>query len=101
MNEDRFSVLHLEKDVLQYVENKKKFNEYELKTRQWYRCCYRRKDANKKARYYLKYIQSMRKLEKKYRHVNIYTKYHRELEQCPTIDESITEATIIPPTTSL
>ena len=97
MNEDRFSVLLLEKDVLEYVENKKKFKEYELKTRIWYRCCFRTKDANKKSGYYLKYIQSMRNLERKYRHVNVYTQYHKQLEQCPTIDETMEQATA-PPT---
>ena len=101
MNEDRFSVLYLEKDVLQYVENKKKFNEYERKTRQWWRGCCRRKDANKKARYYLKYIQNMRNLERKYRHVNVYTKYHEQLERCPTIEENIPQVTIIAHATDL
>jgi len=97
MDEDRFSVLLLEKDVLDYVEHKKNFNEYEKKTRQWFRCCSRRSDANKKARYYARYIQSMRALERKYRHVNVYTQYHRQLERCPRIDESLPQATILPP----
>ena len=101
MDEDRFSVLLLERDVLDYVEHKKKFNEYEIKTRQWFRCCSRRSDASKKARYYARYIQSMRALERKYRHVNIYTPYHRQLEECPRIDEGVPQATILPPMTRL
>ena len=93
MDENRFSILLLEKDVLQYVKYKNKFNEYEQKCRVWYRCCHRKTDATKKASYYLKYIQSMRKLEQKYRHVNIYTSYHKGLEKLAPIHENQTIST--------
>jgi len=88
MEEDRFSLLLLERDVLEYVGFKDKYNELERKSGRWYRCCFRRSDEAKRTHYYAKYIQSMRNLETKYRHVNVYTNYHRQLEKMQPIDEN-------------
>ena len=79
INNNRFSVLLLEKDVLAYVNAKNKYNEY-------YEICntcspeIRQQYKEKRDYWYKKYIYKMRYLEENYRKTHIYTQYHSQLE---------------------
>lgn len=77
----RFSVLILEKDVLEYNHFKKNYQKFEKllnsKIRGYF---YKQYYQEKKMYWYNKYIQKMRFLEKNYRTTNIYTNYHKQLE---------------------
>ena len=79
MSSDRFSVLLLEKDVLEYHNYKLKYNEYDERL---HHCHPRTRDDVKTKRdyYYKKYISKMKYLEENYRKTNIYTRYHAQLE---------------------
>ena len=79
MSNDRFSVLLLEKDVMEYHNYKLKYNEYD---QQLHNCdvSMRRDIKNKRDQYYKKYISKMKYLEENYRKTNIYTRYHAQLE---------------------
>lgn len=79
MSNDRFSVLLLEKDVLEYHNYKLKYNDYEQQLRN---CHHRIREDIKTKRdyYYKKYISKMKYLEENYRKTNIYTRYHAQLE---------------------
>lgn len=77
---NRFSILILEKDVMEYNYYKTKFNEYSEKAKsKWYYFS-RTKNEKLKMEFYTKYIAKMRYLETHYRTNNIYTDYHRQLE---------------------
>tara|TARA_Y200000002_G_scaffold383171_1_gene403754 strand:- start:1368 stop:1790 length:423 start_codon:yes stop_codon:yes gene_type:complete len=85
-DEDRFSVLILERDVLAYRKFKIKYQYFQEKyqrlsslreannTQERERC---RQEMEK---WYNLYINKMRYLEKNYRKTKIYTKYHAQLE---------------------
>tara|TARA_A100001015_G_scaffold296018_1_gene375707 strand:+ start:566 stop:937 length:372 start_codon:yes stop_codon:yes gene_type:complete len=79
INNNRFSVYLLEKDVLEYVNYKNKYNEFDEK---YGTCEYHEKDfyKQKKNFWYKKYIGKMKYLEENYRKTNIYTRYHAQLE---------------------
>jgi hypothetical protein len=80
---NRFSILILEKDVMEYNYYKTKFNEYSEKAKsRWYYFS-RSKNEKLKMEFYTKYIAKMRYLETHYRTNNIYTEYHRQLENQP------------------
>lgn len=76
---NRFSVFLLEKDVLEYVNAKNRYNEYDEK---YHSCSIELKDEykQKKSYWYKKYISKMKYLEENYRKTNIYTQYHSQLE---------------------
>lgn len=76
---NRFSVMLLEKDVLEYHNYKNKYNEFYEKCQL---CSFEQKeDFEKKKNYwYKRYIKKMRYLEENYRKTHIYTKYHAQLE---------------------
>ena len=78
-NNNRFSVMLLEKDVLEYHNYKNKYNEFYEKCQL---CSFEQKeDFEKKKNYwYKRYIKKMRYLEENYRKTHIYTKYHAQLE---------------------
>ena len=81
-NNNRFSVMLLEKDVLEYHNFKNKYNEfYELCAN----CSLKEKeDFEKKKNYwYKRYIGKMKYLEENYRKTNVYTRYHAQLENPP------------------
>jgi len=79
LDNNRFSVLLLEKDVLEYHNAKNKYNEYDEK---YHSCSMELKDEykQKKSYWYKKYISKMKYLEENYRKTNIYTRYHSQLE---------------------
>ena len=92
-NENRFSLLQLEKDVLKYVEYRKKYQYFDNKLSE--PGSQEEKAMNKENRdyWYNKYIKKMAYLERSYRRTNVYTNYHRQLEnpyynlpQVPTHD---------------
>lgn len=92
-NENRFSLLQLEKDVLKYVEYRKKYQYFDNKLSEV--GSQEEKAMNKENRdyWYNKYIKKMAYLERSYRRTNVYTDYHRQLEnpyynlpQVPTHD---------------
>ena len=92
-DKNRFSVFILEKDVLEYNYFKNKFNEYDNKTKAWWRkVFYKESDEKNKMDFYDKYISKMKYLEKHYRKTNVYTKYHAEIEQ-PYLREEPVQAT--------
>jgi len=79
MTHERFSVLLLEEDVLEYVKYKAKYNKYKMKmdTAFFYKNNYK----EKKEKYYLLYIKKMNFIERNYRHVNHYTEFHESIEK--------------------
>ena len=82
-HENRFSVYLLEKDVLEYVTAKNKYNEYDEK----YSICdisEKEEYKRRKSFWYKRYISKMKYLEQNYRKTNVYTEYHRKLEAPPT-----------------
>ncbi len=91
---DRFSVLNLEKDVLEYTHYKKKFREYEQKVNSRWHYFSKKRNEEEKMKWYNKYISKMNYLEKTYRKNKIYTKYHAELEQ-PYLREEPVVATVV------
>ena len=80
MSDERFSIMNLEKDVLEYHNYKKKYNEYYEKHKD---ADFSTKDNLKIKRdyWYKLYINKMRYLERNYRKTNIYTDYHKKLER--------------------
>ncbi len=101
-NENRFSLLQLEKDVLKYVEYRKKYKYFDNKYKYFDNKLsdsgsQEEKAMNKENRdyWYNKYIKKMAYIERSYRRTNVYTAYHRQLEnpcynlpQVPTHDVS-------------
>tara|TARA_B110000967_G_C18825889_1_gene531354 strand:+ start:184 stop:615 length:432 start_codon:yes stop_codon:yes gene_type:complete len=79
LDNNRFSVFLLEKDVLEYHNAKNKYNEYD---EQYHSCTIESKDEykQKKSYWYKKYISKMKYLEENYRKTNVYTQYHSQLE---------------------
>ena len=79
-NENRFSLLQLEKDVLKYIEYRKKYQYFDNKLSEI--SSQEEKAMNKENRdyWYNKYISKMAYLERSYRRTNVYTNYHRQLE---------------------
>lgn len=78
-NNNRFSVMLLEKDVLEYHNYKTKYNEYYEKCAN---CSIKEKEEleKKKKYWYNRYIKKMKYLEENYRKTNVYTQYHAQLE---------------------
>ncbi len=103
-DENRFSIVLLEKDILEYREFKNKYNIYEKKMRSWLSLIYKSSYEEKRNLYYNKYLKKMRYLERKYRCNNIYTKYHSDLEgnnALPAYEEhshKLPQAVIVPET---
>ena len=101
-DENRFSIVLLEKDILEYREYKEKFNKYEYKLKTWLALIYKSNYERKRNLYYNKYIKKTRYLERKYRCNNIYTKYHSQLEgndALPAYEEqsyNIPHAVVVP-----
>jgi hypothetical protein len=77
---NRFSILILEKDVLEYNHFKNKFYEYDSNLKKCHRFLFRKYDQNLKMKFYEKYINKLKFLEKNYRKTQIYTKYHEDIE---------------------
>ena len=79
-DENRFSLLQLEKDVLKYVDYRKKYKYFESKFAESNEI--EDIEMNKEIRdyWYNKYINKMAYLERTYRRTNVYTNYHRNLE---------------------
>ena len=98
----RFSILLLEKDVMEYVNAKNKYREYEERVAT---CEPKEREdlKRKKSFWYKKYITKMKYLETHYRKTNVYTEYHRGLENpvmhqpldMPEVPMAI--ATVVPP----
>ena len=78
-NNNRFSVMLLEKDVLEYHNYKTKYNEYYEKCAN---CSFKEKEEleKKKKYWYNRYIKKMKYLEENYRKTNVYTQYHAQLD---------------------
>jgi len=94
-DENRFSLLKLEKDVLKYVEYRQKYQNYDNKLHDSYSQEERAINKENRDYWYNKYIAKMSYLERSYRRTNVYTDYHRQLEnpyynlpQVPTHDVS-------------
>ena len=79
-NKNRFSILQLEKDVLEYIFYKERYQEIENKIKTCYGYIFKKYYTEKKTKYYLLYINKMKYLEENYRKTKIYTDYHRQLE---------------------
>ena len=99
MSSDRFSVLLLEKDVLEYHNYKLKYNEYDERL---HHCHPRTRDDVKTKRdyYYKKYISKMKYLEENYRKTNIYTRYHAQLESGYRPQDPVRPPRSLPPIVS-
>ena len=80
MERERFSILQLEKDVLEYIESRENYQEHEQKSRSTLHYFQRKFHIQQKKYWYKQYIQNMHFLEKNYRKTNIYTSYHEQLE---------------------
>lgn len=77
---ERFSLLQLEKDVNNYQFYRKKYNEHRNKTNNIFLWLFKKKYEKKKIKYYNEYVKSTLLLENNYRKVNIYTKFHEQIE---------------------
>ena len=99
MSSDRFSVLLLEKDVMEYHNYKLKYNEYD---QQLHNCdvSMRSDIKNKRDHYYKKYISKMKYLEENYRKTNIYTRYHAQLESGYRPQDPVRPPRSLPPIVS-
>lgn len=80
MSNERFSIMILEQDVLEYHKNKTKYNEYYELHKNALFGEEKEKLKTKRDYWYNKYISKMSYLEKNYRKTNVYTNYHRKLE---------------------
>jgi hypothetical protein len=81
MENNRFSILILEKDVLEYNYYKTKYNEFESITKvRWYNIFNKKQKQEEKMYWYNKYIGKMKYIEENYRKTNIYTQYHSNIE---------------------
>lgn len=96
-NNDRFSILILEKDVLEYIFYKEKFKNYENKLNTCLGKLYKNYYTQEKMTYYKKYINKMKFIEDNYRKTNIYTDYHRQLETPYLNDQEPVVATMLEP----
>lgn len=95
-NNNRFSIMILEKDVLEYHNFKNKFKEFE---RLCSNCSYKeREELEKKKKYwYNRYIKKMKYLEENYRKTNVYTRYHAQLESGYRPHDPIRPPRYLPP----
>ena len=93
---NRFSVMILEKDVLEYNHFKNKFYEYDAKARSCIWRPFRKHHLTLKMHYYDKYIKKMKFLEQNYRKTNIYTKYHEGIEYPYTRIKPVHATPVIP-----
>lgn len=80
MNKERFSILKLENDILEYIEFRENYNMYLKKYNNIFLCLYKNTNKTKSDFWYKKYISKMRFLETNYRHTKIYTNFHHQLE---------------------
>lgn len=88
----RFSVVVLEKDVLEYNYYKTQYHNMEQMLKSWRGKFFRNHYTSQKMYFYNKYIMKMKYLEDHYRKTNVYTDYHRQLEgenQDPVIATAI------------
>ena len=92
-NNDRFSILKLERDVCQYIEFKNYYEKYQEKFNNSF--FYKNYYKEKKDYWYNKYITKMKYLEDNYRYINNYTDFHRQLEN-NCYDNTPVIATVIP-----
>lgn len=84
INEDkRFSIVNLEKDVIEYMNYRSKYYFYNKKLKKTFNIRKRTIQKKEKEYYYL-YIKKMKYLEETYRRTNNYTNYHAQLEQLPS-----------------
>jgi len=81
MNKERFSILTLENDILEYIEFRKNYNMYLKKSNNIFLCLYKNTNKTKSDFWYKKYISKMRYLETNYRRTKIYTNFHQQLER--------------------
>ena len=99
MTENRFSVLLLEKDVLEYIHCREKYQQHEGKEFSLMHYFRRTYHHEKKIEWYGKYIKKMHYLEKNYRKTNVFTSYHEQLEGPNHVSAPPTVfATLIEPT---
>jgi hypothetical protein len=97
-NEDRFSVLLLEKDVLEYNLFKSQYEEFERLSKTTFRgFFYKNYYREQKIFWYNKYIKKMSYLESRYRKTKVYTKYHQQLETPYLLDQDPVVATLVEP----
>ncbi len=97
-NEDRFSVLLLEKDVLEYNHFKAQYEEYDrLSKTKLKGFLFKNHYKEQKIFWYNKYIKKMSYLESRYRKTNVYTKFHQQLETPYRLDQDPVVATLVEP----
>jgi hypothetical protein len=95
-NENRFSVLILENDVLEYNHFKAKYEEFcRLSNTSFKGFFFKTYYKEQKMIWYNKYIKKMSYLETRYRKTNIYTKYHEQLETPYLLDQEPIIATLV------
>ena len=71
-SQERFSILQLEKDVLEYILYKEKYQYLETKLHTCYGNMFKKYYKEKKDRYYLLYINKMKYLEENYNSYYLY-----------------------------
>lgn len=97
-NSNRFSVMILEKDVLEYNHFKSKYNEFEELLKTNFRgFFFKNYYQNQKMLWYNKYIKKMSFLEKHYRTTHVYTGYHKQLEDPYLQDQDTVVAVLVEP----
>ena len=80
MSNDRFSIMILEQDVLEYHDYKTKYNNYYKLHESALPSLGKNQLKETRDYWYTKYINKMRYLERNYRKTTIYTNYHQQLE---------------------
>lgn len=97
MERERFSILQLERDVLEYIESRDNYREHEQKSRSTLHYFQRKFHTQQKHYWYKKYIRNMHFLEKNYRKTNIYTSYHEQLEapDYPVVEQEQQPPTVV------
>lgn len=97
MEKERFSVIILEKDVLEYVHYKNKYEKYKNIKKSCRGKLFPHYYDDKLMYFYNKYIAKLKYLEENYRKTFIYTKYHEQLENDNLLDQTTVVATLIEP----
>lgn len=97
-DENRFSVLLLEKDVLEYNHFKAQYEEFDRLSKTTIKgFLFKNYYKEKKMFWYNKYIKRMSYLEKRYRKTNVYTKYHEQIEAPYLLHQEPVIATMVEP----
>jgi hypothetical protein len=97
-DENRFSVMLLEKEVLEYNHFKTNYEEFKRLSNTTIKgFLFKNYYKEQKLFWYNKYIKRMSYLETRYRKTNIYTKFHEQIETPYLLSQEPVIATMVEP----